>query len=82
MLESSESVEEGGEGVRSKTMRQSVPVAREGGRAGKKPTAGIIYLSRVPPFMQPRKVRHLFSKYGEVGRIFLQPEGDLTLGGV
>lgn len=36
---------------------------------------GIIYLSRIPPYMKPLKVRQIFSKYGEVGRIFLQPEG-------
>ena len=36
---------------------------------------GVVYLSRIPPFMQPRKVRHLFSPFGTVGRIYLQPEG-------
>lgn len=36
---------------------------------------GIIYLSRIPPYMKPLKVRQIFSKYGEVGRVFLQPEG-------
>ena len=35
---------------------------------------GVIYLSRVPPFMKPNKVRNIMSQYGEVGRIFLQPE--------
>ena len=43
--------------------------------AGKGPTPGIVYLSRIPPFMKPLKVRHLLSQYGEVGRVFLQPEG-------
>ena len=38
-------------------------------------TPGIVYLSRVPPFMKPRKVRHIFSQFGSVGRIYLQPEG-------
>ena len=38
--------------------------------------AGIIYLSRIPPYMKPLKVRQIFSKYGEVGRVFLQPEGN------
>ena len=36
---------------------------------------GIIYLSRIPPYMKPLKVRHIFTKYGKVGRVFLQPEG-------
>ena len=39
---------------------------------------GIIYLSRIPPYMKPLKVRQMFSEYGEVGRIFLQPEGSLS----
>ncbi|XP_031552248.1 pre-rRNA-processing protein ESF2-like [Actinia tenebrosa] len=37
---------------------------------------GIIYLSRLPPFMKPSKVRYIFSQYGEVGRLFLQPEDE------
>ena len=37
--------------------------------------AGVIYLSRIPPGMQPAKVRHLMSAYGEVGRVYLQQEG-------
>ena len=44
----------------------------------KGPTPGIVYLSRIPPFMKPLKVRHLLSQHGEVGRVFLQPEGDHT----
>lgn len=55
--------------------------AEEGGVVGegvarRKHTPGIVYLSRIPPYMQPRKVRHIFSKFGEVGRVFLQPEGE------
>jgi hypothetical protein len=38
-------------------------------------TAGVIYISRIPPGMQPTKVRHLMSQYGEVGRVYLQKEG-------
>jgi hypothetical protein len=37
--------------------------------------AGVIYISRIPPGMQPAKVRHLMSQYGEVGRVYLQKEG-------
>lgn len=35
---------------------------------------GVIYLSRLPPGMTPAKVRHIFSQFGEVGRIYLQPK--------
>eukprot|EP00050_Salpingoeca_kvevrii_P018984 m.80995 g.80995 ORF g.80995 m.80995 type:complete len:120 (+) comp8215_c0_seq1:1043-1402(+) len=38
---------------------------------------GIIYMSWVPPFMKPAKLKHLMSQYGEVDRIFLRPEGEL-----
>ncbi len=43
-----------------------------------KTTPGIVYLSSVPPFMKPHKVRHLLSPYGSVGRVYLQPEGEHT----
>lgn len=39
--------------------------------------AGLIYISRIPPGMQPAKVRYLMSAYGEVGRVYLQQEGTL-----
>ncbi|GJE84469.1 pre-rRNA-processing protein [Phanerochaete sordida] len=35
---------------------------------------GVVYISRIPPGMRPTKVRHLMSQYGEVGRVYLQPE--------
>jgi ESF2/ABP1 family protein len=35
---------------------------------------GVVYLSRVPPYMKAQKIRHLLSRYGEVGRIYLTPE--------
>ena len=41
-------------------------------RAEKK---GVVYLSRVPPFMKPVKLRHLLSQHGEVLRIYLAAEG-------
>jgi ESF2/ABP1 family protein len=36
---------------------------------------GVLYMSRVPPFMKPNKARDLFEQYGEVTRLFLQEEG-------
>lgn len=36
--------------------------------------AGVIYISRVPPFMKPQKLRSLLEPYGEINRIFLTPE--------
>jgi ESF2/ABP1 family protein len=40
----------------------------------KKDKSGVIYLSRVPPFMKPAVMRSLLTPYGAVGRIFLTPE--------
>ena len=45
----------------------------------KKTEEGIIYISKVPPFMKPGKLRNLMTQFGEVGRLFLQPEGKLLL---
>ncbi len=36
---------------------------------------GVIYMSRVPPFMKPNKVRTLLEEYGEITRLFLAEEG-------
>ncbi|KAJ1673454.1 RNA-binding ATPase activator esf2, partial [Spiromyces aspiralis] len=38
--------------------------------------SGVVYMSRVPPFMKPQKVHHLLEKYGEIGRIYLVPEDE------
>lgn len=35
---------------------------------------GVIYLSRIPPFMRPSTVRHLLSIHGTITRLFLTPE--------
>ncbi|XP_047062770.1 pre-rRNA-processing protein ESF2 [Lolium rigidum] len=45
------------------------------GSAGGFSKRGVVYLSRVPPNMNPSHVRQMFSRYGEVQRIYLVPEG-------
>ncbi|KAI9827233.1 MAG: RNA-binding ATPase activator esf2 [Thelocarpon impressellum] len=35
---------------------------------------GVIYLSRIPPFMKPTKLRSLLTPFGAIDRIFLSPE--------
>lgn len=42
----------------------------------KKKIPGVVYLSYIPPKMNVKTVRSMLSKYGELGRIFLQPEKD------
>lgn len=40
----------------------------------KKDKSGVIYLSRIPPFMKPTVLRSLLVPYGAVGRVFMTPE--------
>lgn len=44
----------------------------------KKDKSGIIYLSRIPPFMKPSTLRTLLSPLGPINRIFLTPESAST----
>lgn len=36
--------------------------------------SGVVYVSRIPPFMKPQKLRSLLEPYGRINRIFLAPE--------
>lgn len=36
--------------------------------------SGVVFLSRIPPFMKPAKLRSLLEPYGTINRIFLAPE--------
>ncbi|CAH1774222.1 unnamed protein product, partial [Owenia fusiformis] len=53
------------EKVASKTTKKSKKKAKE---------PGIIYFSRIPTYMSVKKIRQIFSVYGELDRIFLQPD--------
>ncbi|EDO06803.1 uncharacterized protein BBOV_IV004420 [Babesia bovis T2Bo] len=35
---------------------------------------GVIFISRIPPFMSIKKIRSYFSKFGQVGKIYAEPE--------
>ena len=35
-----------------------------------------MYLSRIPPYMRPAKMKHLLSSYGEITNLYLVPEDD------
>ena len=39
---------------------------------------GVVYLSSLPAYIKPLKVRHLLERMGEVGRIYLAPEDAAT----
>ncbi|XP_031149008.1 activator of basal transcription 1 [Sander lucioperca] len=58
-----------------KTKRKAVGVAS---CADRKCIPGILYLGHVPPRFRPKHLRNLLSAYGEIGRIFLQPEDGLV----
>ena len=53
------------------------PLTREALAAfqASKERLGVLYISRIPPGMQPAKVRHLMGAYGKIGRVYLQQEG-------
>ena len=36
--------------------------------------SGVVYISRVPPYMNPHKLRSLLQPYGKLNRVFLQQE--------
>lgn len=38
--------------------------------------AGVIYLSRLPRFMTPERLREELERCGPIGRIYLRPESD------
>ncbi|XP_070767059.1 activator of basal transcription 1 [Enoplosus armatus] len=66
---------EGDKGVASlkkkKTKQKGVGVTSCPNR---KCVPGIIYLGHIPPRFRPKHLRNLLSVFGEIGRIFLQPE--------
>ncbi|SCU92525.1 LAME_0F00342g1_1 [Lachancea meyersii CBS 8951] len=37
---------------------------------------GVVYLSKIPPYMKPAKMRQLLSRFGEIDRLFLKREDD------
>ncbi|XP_051911308.1 activator of basal transcription 1 isoform X2 [Hippocampus zosterae] len=49
-------------------------VAKTSSSSDKKCVPGILYLGHIPPRFRPKHMRNLLSVYGEIGRIFLQPE--------
>ncbi|RWA05416.1 hypothetical protein EKO27_g9691 [Xylaria grammica] len=36
--------------------------------------SGVVYLSRIPPFMKPGAVRSIFERFGKINRVYLAPE--------
>lgn len=38
---------------------------------------GVVYLSSIPPYMKPAKMRQILSRFGEVDRLFLKREDEM-----
>ncbi|KAI0863809.1 hypothetical protein F4860DRAFT_467866 [Xylaria cubensis] len=36
--------------------------------------SGVVYISRIPPFMKPGTVRSIFERFGKINRVYLSPE--------
>ena len=68
---------EGFSGPEDRVVKPLTPEALAAFKAAKERT-GVIYISRIPPGMRPTKVRYLMSQYGEVGKVYLQQEGECT----
>ncbi|XP_037126813.1 activator of basal transcription 1 [Syngnathus acus] len=49
-------------------------LAKTSSSVDKKCVPGIIYLGHIPPRFRPKHMRNLLAVYGEIGRIFLQPD--------
>ncbi|KAI0396740.1 Pre-rRNA-processing protein ESF2 [Xylariaceae sp. FL0594] len=40
--------------------------------------SGVVYISRIPPFMKPGTVRTIFERFGKINRVYLSPEDAQT----
>ncbi|KTB12584.1 Pre-rRNA-processing protein ESF2 [Nakaseomyces glabratus] len=50
-------------------------IQRKAGQKLKHKT-GVVYLSRIPPYMKPAKMRQILSRFGEIDRLFLKREDE------
>ncbi|OVA20558.1 RNA recognition motif domain [Macleaya cordata] len=57
--------------VKTRKNKRKKLLLKETAKAEKR---GVCYLSRIPPHMDPLKLRHILSQYGEIERIYLTPE--------
>lgn len=69
-------VEESATGTNKRSKKKVKPLTTEELEKFQKEInkTGVVYLSRIPPFMKPVKLKQLLSKYAEIGRIYLAPE--------
>uniref|UniRef100_A0A8C4X1R3 Activator of basal transcription 1 n=1 Tax=Eptatretus burgeri TaxID=7764 RepID=A0A8C4X1R3_EPTBU len=75
-----EEEEEVDDEVDAELMDEDVKEERAGGHQAVVP--GVVYISYIPPRMRVKHVRHFLSVFGEMGRVFLQPEGESDILGL
>ncbi|ODV84619.1 hypothetical protein CANARDRAFT_29144 [[Candida] arabinofermentans NRRL YB-2248] len=65
--------EDSGKSIGKKKIKKLTPeqLAKEEKKIAK---TGVIYLSSIPPYMKPAKLRQIMSKFGKVGRLYLKQE--------
>ncbi|XP_012681637.1 activator of basal transcription 1 isoform X2 [Clupea harengus] len=71
--------ENGSEGSQEQDASIANSVEEEDGQDPKKKTLpGIVYIGHIPPRLRPRYLRTMLGAYGEIGRVFLNPESRLV----
>ena len=73
-----EDEDEEAEEERPSRSEEDATPAQTKSKAKAKKKSGVIYISRIPPFMKPQTVRTFLSPYGDIGKLFLTPEDDGT----
>nr|XP_057939253.1 activator of basal transcription 1 [Doryrhamphus excisus] len=60
--------------VQIKRTKRTLQGPKPTSSSARKCVPGILYIGHIPPRFRPKHLRNLMSVYGEIGRVFLQPE--------
>ena len=58
---------------------KDMPMPSKAKKACLETVPGLVYISFLPPKMTPLHLKQIFSKYGELGRIYLQPDSKCNI---
>ncbi|XP_061745298.1 activator of basal transcription 1-like [Nerophis ophidion] len=67
-------IRDDGDAVEIRQKKRTLKGAALTSSSDRKCVPGILYLGHIPPRFRPKHLRNLMSVYGEIGRVFLQPE--------
>ncbi|XP_061841492.1 activator of basal transcription 1 [Nerophis lumbriciformis] len=67
-------IRDDGDAVEIKPKKRTLKGAALTSSSDRKCFPGILYLGHIPPRFRPKHLRNMMSVYGEIGRVFLQPE--------